>query len=84
MPGAAGLVEGIDKNQPFIVLWRGIPYLASGLRGVKQTFEDGSVRYIIEEMTLTNSYLQKTVTFIAKNDKEGELEAVDFRVTKRQ
>ncbi len=84
VPGAAGVVEGIDKNKPFVVIWRGIPYLANGVRGVKQTYEDGSVQYIIEEMTLSNPYLEKTVTFSAKKDKESELEAVDFRITKRQ
>lgn len=84
IPGAAGVVEGIDKNRPFIVVWRGIPYLANGVRGVKEIYGDGSVQYIIEEMTLNNPYLDKTVTFSAKKDKETELEAVDFRVTKRQ
>lgn len=84
IPGAAGVVEGIDKNRPFIVVWKGIPYLANGVRGVKEIYGDGSVQYIIEEMTLNNPYLDKTVTFSSKKDKETELEAVDFRVTKRQ
>ena len=83
-PGAAGVVDGIDKNQPFIVLWRGIPYLAAGVRGVKQIYGDGTVMYVISQMTLSNPYLQKTVTFDADKDKASELEAVDFRVTKRQ
>ena len=84
VPGAAGVVEGIDRNQPFVVIWRSIPYLASGIRGVKNVYDDGSVQYVIEEMTLSNPYLEKTVTFTAKTDKESELEAVDFRVSKRQ
>lgn len=83
-PGAAGVVEGIDKNRPFVVIWRGIPYLANGVRGVKQIYDDGSVQYIISEITLSNPYLEKTVTFSAEKDKGSELEAVDFRVTKRQ
>ncbi len=84
VPGAAGVVEGIDSNKPFVVVWRSIPYLASGIRGVKNVYDDGSVQYVIEEMTLSNPYLQKTVVFSAKKDKESELEAVDFRVTRRQ
>ncbi len=84
VPGAAGVVEGIDKNRPFIVVWRGIPYVATGVRGVKEIYGDGSVSYIISQMTLTNPYLEKTVTFVAEKDKESELEAVDFKVTKRQ
>jgi hypothetical protein len=84
VPGAAGVVEGIDKNKPFVVIWRSIPYLASGIRGVKNVYDDGSVQYVIEEMTLSNPYLQKTVVFSAKTDKESELEAVDFRVSPRQ
>ncbi len=84
VPGATGVVEGIDKNRPFIVVWRGIPYLAAGVRGVKEIYGDGSVSYIISQMTLTNPYLEKTVTFVAEKDKESELEAVDFKVTKRQ
>ncbi len=84
VPGAAGVVEGIDKNKPFVVIWRGLPYLAGGIRGVKNVYDDGTVQYVIEEMTLSNPYLEKTVTFSAKTDKENELEAVDFRVSKRQ
>lgn len=84
VPGATGVVEGIDKNRPFIVVWRGIPYLAAGIRGVKVDLGDGSFAYQIEQMTLTNPYLERTVTFYANKDKESELEAVDFRVTKRQ
>ena len=84
VPGAAGVVEGLDKNKPFVVIWRGIPYLATGVRGVKEIYGDGSVGYIISQMSLSNPYLEKNVTFVAEKDKESELEAVDFRVTKRQ
>ena len=84
VPGATGVVEGIDKNRPFIVIWRNIPYLATAVRGVKEVYGDGSVRYIISHMTLSNPYLEKTVTFEAEKDKETDLEAVDFSVTKRQ
>ncbi|HVP44349.1 MAG TPA: hypothetical protein VMS96_13020 [Terriglobales bacterium] len=84
VPGATGVVDGIDKNRPFIVVWGGIPYLATGVRGVKEVYGDGSVSYIISQMTLTNPYLEKTATFVAEKDKASELEAVDFKVTRRQ
>ncbi len=51
---------------------------------MKEIYGDGSVSYIISQMTLTNPYLEKTVTFVAEKDKESELEAVDFKVTRRQ
>ena len=83
-PSGAGVVESIQKNRPFIVLWRGIPYLASGVRGVKMDNGDGSYTYYIREMTLNNPYLGKSVTFNSEKDKESELEAVIFKVTNRQ
>lgn len=84
VPGAAGVVEGLDKNKPFIVVWRGIPYLCTSVRGAKEVYSDGSVAYVISQMSLSNPYLQKNATFDSAKDKESELEAVDFRVSKRQ
>ena len=83
-PTGAGVVDSLKGKRPVIVLWRGIPYMASGVRGVQMDNGDGSSTYYIREMTLNNSYLGKSVTFNSEKDKESELEAVVFRVTSRQ
>jgi len=83
-PTGAGVVESLQKRRPVIVLWHGIPYLAGGVRGVQMDNGDGSSTYYIRELTLSNPYLGKSVTFNAEKDKESELEAVVFRVIARQ
>ena len=83
-PTGAGVVESLQKKKPVIVVWRGIPYMATGVHGVQMDNGDGSSTYFIREMTLGNPYLGKNVTFNSEKDKESELEAVIFRVTSRQ
>lgn len=84
VPGAGGMVENTKGNRPMLVIWQGVPYVSQGVRYVKEVYSDGSILYKIKEMELTNPYLDKTVTFHAERDREGDLEAMEFAVTTRQ
>ncbi len=84
VPGAGGMVENVKSNRPMLVVWQGVPYVSQGVRYVKEVYTDGSILYKIKEMELTNPYLERTVTFHADSDREGDLEAMEFAVTTRQ
>ncbi len=82
-PGGNGVVESLQRGRPFIVVWRGMPYLADTVKGVKVDYGNGNIIYRIEEMTLQSPYLQQSATYSAKKDGYTDLEAVDFTVIPR-
>lgn len=85
-PGSVNLIEANDKGRHFVIVWKGVAYVHTGVEYIEQTIVDSNggwgKNFVTTSITLFDPYRNRTVIF---RNPPSEIESsVLFTVSARQ
>ena len=84
LPKAADIIAAIDERRPFIVAWKGRPYVTNRVDYVNNVYDGVSI-YTVSKLFLTNAITRKPALFEATAANLKEIDGtLQIAVTTRQ